>query len=388
MQSTPSMATVMKGSDTSEYPPLLDACVQRSHLVRKVGYDAQAFLAPNGGAGKGLQLRNLVGPFMESFVGFASNTSHCSGYSLVQEGAANYRLWQQISLPISLQRHKIDLFLAPYNNAPLLLPPRVELILVLHDTTMLKGFRKPDVRGRLMDFYTRCQIPPAVARSRVVLTVSEHSRSEIMRAFPKANVRVIPCTIDAKWFRPRPLSGREGYLLMVTSSAPHKNAWAAIEAYAHYANRAGSNAIPFRIVGLSAEADSYRNRLASDGIAHLVRFMPFMPEKEMRELYRDAAAVLIPSFSEGFGIPMLEGMATGTPVLSSRAASLPEVGGDAARYFDPANREEITDALETVLPDTKLREKMAGKGLVQAAIYRPDVVGRQVMAFWKEFAGV
>ena len=85
---------------------------------------------------------------------------------------------------------------------------------------------------------------------------------------------------------------------------------------------------------------------------------------------------------------MLEGMATGTPVLSSRAASLPEVGGDAAFYFDPANREEITDALETVLSDTKLREKMAGKGLVQAEIYRPDVVGRQVMAFWKEFAGV
>jgi glycosyltransferase involved in cell wall biosynthesis len=354
----------------------------------KVGYDAHALLTCDGGTGKGVQLRNLLGPFIGRFVGFASNRPNFSEYPVVQEGITNYKLWQQVSLPLSLLRHEIDLFLAPYNTAPFLLPPRVELILVLHDTIHTKGFRKSNLHGRLADFYLRRQIPLSVARSRVVLTVSEHARSEILDSFPRANVRVIPCTINAGWFCPPSNGDRKGYLLMVTSSAPHKNAWGALEAYAIYAQRARSHARPFRIVGLSKEADAYRERTAALGIAHLVSFMPFMEEPELKDLYRGADALLLPSFAEGFGIPILEAMATGTPVIAARAGSLPEVGGEAAFYFDPRSTGDIADALETVLTDMRLREQMARKGLAQADVYRPEAVGKQVVAFWKEFAGV
>lgn len=353
-----------------------------------VGYDAQAFLDPNGGTGKGLQLRNLLGPFIDSFIGFASNAPNPSGVALIQEGAPGYSVWQQFSLPASLRRHKIELFLAPYNAAPFLLPSSVDLALVLHDTILMQGFHRPNLRGRLIDLYRRCQIPPSVARSRVVLTVSEHARAEILDAFPRADVRVIPCTIGLEWFRPADLDSREGHLLMVSSSAPHKNAWGGIEAYAKYARRAGSRARPFKIVGLSREAEAYKKKLALLGVAPLVHFLPFVKESELRDLYRGAGAILFPSFAEGFGVPMLEAMATGTPVIAARAASLPEVGGDAPFYFDPASTEDITSALETVLSDRRLRGEMAGKGVVRAEFYRPEVVGKQVMAFWKEFAGV
>jgi glycosyltransferase involved in cell wall biosynthesis len=259
---------------------------------------------------------------------------------------------------------------------------------VLHDTILMKNFRKLDLGGRLRDIYRRLQIPPSVARARVVLTVSEHARSEILDAFPQASVKVIPCTVDEAWFQPASLPGREGYLLMVTSSAPHKNAWGAIEAYAGYARRAGSHPRPFTIVGLSREADAYRKRAAVLGIADLLHFAPFVNEHQLRDLYRGAAALLFPSFAEGFGIPMLEGMATGTPVIAARATSLPEVGGDAGFYFEPADTKDMTNAIETVLADDRLREQMARKGLVRAANYRPEVVRRQVTDFWKEFAGV
>jgi glycosyltransferase involved in cell wall biosynthesis len=389
-------ASSLVDEDAGEQMSLATTAQQAGYLGKtgnigsmvRVGYDAQAFLMPNGGTGKGLQLRNLLGPFIESFVGFASNAPNRSKYPLVQEGVANYRLWQQVSLPLSLTRHKIDLFLAPYNTAPLLLPPRVGLILVLHDTILMKGFRKPDLHGRFVDFYRRSQIPPSVARSRVVLTVSQHARSEILAAFPRADVRVIPCSIDAEWFRPAPLRDREGYLLMVTASAPHKNASAAIESYAAYARRAGAQARPFKIVGLSKEADPYRKKAAELGIEPMVDFLPFVTEPELRDLYRGAAAVLFPSLAEGFGIPVLEGMATGTPVIAARATSLPEVGGDAAFYFDPTNREEMAMALANVLANSRLREEMARKGLERAETFRPETVGKQVRAFWKEFAGV
>jgi glycosyltransferase involved in cell wall biosynthesis len=120
----------------------------------------------------------------------------------------------------------------------------------------------------------------------------------------------------------------------------------------------------------------------------MVDFLPFVTEPELRELYRGAAAVLFPSLAEGFGIPVLEGMATGTPVIAARATSLPEVGGDAAFYFDPTNREEMAMALENVLANSRLRDEMARKGLERAETFRPETVGKQVRAFWKEFAGV
>jgi glycosyltransferase involved in cell wall biosynthesis len=354
----------------------------------RVGYDAQAFLSPNGGTGKGLQLRNLLGPFIDNFVGFASTNPNPSGMPLIQEGASGYHLWQQVSLPTSLRRHKIDIFLAPYNTAPFFLPSHVCLILVLHDTILMKGFRKPDIRGRLIDFYHRSQIPPSVARAQIVLTVSEHARTEILEEFPSSNVRIIPCTIPVEWFDPRPIEGREGYLLMVTSSAPHKNAAKAIEAYAKYAHRAGSSARLLKIVGLSREADTYREKITELGVAPLVGLLPFVSEGELIGLYQDAAALLFPSFAEGFGIPMLESMATGTPAIAARATSLPEVGGDAAYYFDPTDVEDMASALEAVLSDEQLRQEMSRKGLSRAKSYHPEVVGRLVVEFWKEVAGI
>jgi glycosyltransferase involved in cell wall biosynthesis len=356
--------------------------------MRKVGYDAQAFLSANGGTGKGVQLRNLVGPFLDTFVGFASTEPNGSGLPLIREGFAGHNMWQQFSLPASLRRHSIDVFLAPYNVAPLLLPRHVELILVLHDTILLKGYRKPDLRGRQMDAYRRWLIPRSVARAKIVLTVSEHARSEILRAYPRTEVRVIPCSISARWFSPRSLESREGYVLMVTSSAPHKNAMGGLKGYAQYARRAGAGARALKVVGLGESAEPYRAEASALGVSHLVTFLPFISEAELLAMYHGAGALLFPSFAEGFGIPLLEAMATGTPAVAARATSLPEVGGDAAVYFDPADEVDIANVLEKVLGDPALSRSLSGRGLQRAQSYHPEAVARQVREFWQEVAGI
>lgn len=354
----------------------------------KVGYDAQAFLSPNGGTGKGLQLRNLLGPFAEQFSGFASTESSHSALSLIQEGAAGYTVWQQFSLPRSLSRHGIDLFLAPYNTAPFVLPRKTALVLVLHDMILMKDFRNASFRNRLKDVYRRWQIPASVRRAKIVLTVSEHARGEILQAFPKANVRVIPCTVAEHWYEPRPLNGREGHLLMVTSSAPHKNARRGIEGYARYARSAGAGARPLKIVGLTKQASEYAGQLRTHGVQDLVKFLSFVSEAELLALYQGASALLFPSLAEGFGIPVLEAMATGTPVIASNVTSLPEVGGDAGYYFDPEREHDIAKAIETVLGNPQLREEMAAKGRERAQVYHPKRVGRMVLDFWEETADV
>jgi glycosyltransferase involved in cell wall biosynthesis len=354
----------------------------------RVGYDAQTFLCANGGLGKGLQLRNLLGRHIESFAGFATPAPNQSGLRLIQEGASRHRIWQQMSLPNSLRRHKIDLFLAPENTAPFWLPSSVRLILVLHDVIPLQGFRQRDFKPRLMDSYLRRQIPSSVSRAELILTVSEYSRSEILRVFPNANVRVIPCTIPEVWFDPAPIEARENFLLMITSGAPHKNAAGAIAGYARYARVAGSSAAPMKVVGLSGEFELYQPLLNELGIADLVSFMPFLTEAELRSLYRKARAVLVPSFAEGFGIPLLEAMATGSPVLTSNLTSLPEVGGPAPFYFDPHKPAEIGSAINTVMNDPSLRQSMASLGLLRAQDFHPSVVSKLVDDFWREVAHV
>ena len=356
--------------------------------MRRVGYDGQAFLTRNGGTGKGAQLRTLLGPFIRQFTGFASTDPNFGDIPLIQEGLAGYNLWQQISLPRSLRRHNVDVFLASSNTAPLRLPPKIELILVLHDMIIMKGYQKPETRAWLLDGYRRRLIPASVARAEVVLTVSEYARQEILQVFPKASVRVISCTVPQPWFSSRALAGRAGHILMVTSSAPHKNAGAAIDAYVLYARKAGSGARPLKIVGLANHAYRYKLELREAGLESLVTFLPFINEEQLRSVYQEAGALFFPSLDEGFGIPVLEAMATGTPVLTSRVASMPEVGGEAACYFDPFSVEDMASALERVLSDVALCEQMAHEGLRQAQRFHPDLVGQKVTQFWKEIANV
>ena len=354
----------------------------------KVGYEAQAFLSSNGGTGKGLQLRNLIGPFVNQFVGFASSEPNRSGLAFVQEGASGYNLWQQFSLPASLRRHGIDVFLAPANVAPYLLSRKIDLILVLHDTILLQPFRSAGFKERVVNAYRRWQIPYSVKRASVVLTVSEHARGQILTAFPKADVRVIPCTIGAAWFQPKPLEGREGYLLMVTSSAPHKNAEGGMRGYAEFVKREAGKAPPLHIAGMANKAQLYRELLMRLAIIDKVTFLPYLSEAELMAQYHGAAALLFPSFAEGFGIPMLEAMATGTPVIAADNTSLPEVGGNAGRYFNPYKTAEIALALQAVLRDSEVAASMAAKGVVQASRYSPDIVEAQVIAFWRGFGGI
>jgi glycosyltransferase involved in cell wall biosynthesis len=356
--------------------------------VSNVGYDGQAFLTRNGGTGKGAQLRTLLGPFIRLFTGFASTDPNFGDVPLVQEGLAGYNLWQQLSLPGSLRRHDIDLFLAASNTAPLRMPQKTKLVLVLHDMIIMKDYQKSQTRARLLDSYRRRLIPASVSRAQVVLTVSEHARQEILAAFPTAIVRVISCTVPHAWFSPRALAGRAGYILMVTSSAPHKNADAAIDAYVLYARKAASNARPLKIVGLANHAPRFIPKLRASGAESLVEFLPYINEDELRGMYQQAGALFFPSLDEGFGIPVLEAMATGTPVLTSQAASMPEVAGEAACYFDPLSIEDMASSLERVLSDAALCERMAEDGLRRAQSFHPDLVRQKVTQFWEEMADV
>jgi glycosyltransferase involved in cell wall biosynthesis len=354
----------------------------------RVAYDARALVSGDGGTGKGMQLRNLIDSRWAQFQGYAPPAEKQRlPAGIVQGGNGRYLIWQQASLPRLLKPWRPDVFLAPYNTAPLLLPRRTRLVLVLHDLILLQSFGTTTTRARIVNGYRRRLIPLSVARSSYVLTVSEFSRDRILEHFPKARVVVIPCTIADSWFvRPHHPQRRENYILLVTAPPPHKNTARALRAYARYVTMAGPGAANLRIVGLAGAGESFPAIVRELRLNERVAFEPFVSTTTLQSLYRSAKAVLVPSLLEGFGIPVLEGMASGTPVITSRSSSLSEVGGEAVQYFDPLDETSIATSIFALSDNPALSIEKVREGYMQAAKFHPRIVHRQVDEFWFQVA--
>ncbi|MGC2402311.1 MAG: glycosyltransferase family 1 protein [Acidobacteriaceae bacterium] len=358
------------------------------HASLRVAYDGWALASGDGGTGKGLQLRNLISSRWAEFRGYAPSPKGQERIAgLIQGGSRRYLFWQQASLPRLIKPWKPDVFLAPYNTAPLWLPRGIQLLLVLHDLILMEKFKASTARMRIVNSYRRRLISPSVTRSSYVLTVSEFSRNQILKQFPFARVRVIPCTVAESWFvEPASLHERENYILLVTATPAHKNAARALRAYAHYVGMAGAGAANLRIVGLALGGEPFQKMVQELGLNARVVFEPFIPTVILQQLYRRAKAVLVPSLREGFGIPVLEGMASGTPVIASRSSSLPEVGGRALYYFDPSDEKAMAESIFELSGNPLLWSEKAREGQLQVRKFHPAIVSRQVDDFWFEIA--
>jgi glycosyltransferase involved in cell wall biosynthesis len=354
----------------------------------RVTYDAQAVVAPDQHIGKGIHLRNLLGSHIEQFVGIAPGGKQESSLPIVQSGFSNYLIWQQTSLPLMLFSLRPDVFVAPFNTAPLLFPKRTKLLLIVHDLITFEQYRNVGIRFRLLLRYWRSLTSTSIRHAFMVITVSEYSREQILQRFPKARVVVLPNSISESWYvrqNATSVRDRENYILMVSAMSPHKNIQRGLQAYSAYVSDVGLSCADLRVVGISkTNAANLQPRLRELGISDRVHFMPYLSELELQRLYRRAKALFIPSLMEGFGIPVLEAMASGTPVISSSATSLPEVGGSAPEYCDPYDATDICRVLTRVLADDDLRAGMAERGLSQAETFHPHIVQNQINRFWAD----
>jgi glycosyltransferase involved in cell wall biosynthesis len=224
----------------------------------------------------------------------------------------------------------------------------------------------------------RVLVPLAVRRSRRVIVPAESTRADLHRLLgtPRAKVDVVPqgarvpaeppATAEAE-LRRRLELGDRALVLSPSAKRPHKNlprlfrALAAIEP-----ERRPVLVVP----GYPTPHEEQLRRLAGDlGIAELVRMPPWLPASDLEGLYRAAACVVFPSLYEGFGLPVLEAMARGVPVACSNRSSLPEVAGDAALLFDPEDTGAIRSAMEKLLTDPALADRLRAAGRERAALF-------------------
>jgi glycosyltransferase involved in cell wall biosynthesis len=295
-------------------------------------------------------------------------------FRAVPETARPYSVGEQVWIPLTLVRERAHLLHEPHY----VLPPatRCRTVVTIHDCIHL---RFPQyLPGRLAHVYARTSMWAAVHKSDRILTVSDASKRDILRFFGVAagKVEVIYNAIDERFLGPpdeeRMDQIRQRYqldhpfLLYVGNIKPHKNLERLIDAFGRV-RAAGLDDLRLMIIG--DEISRYpplRQAVHRHRLDKYVRFLGFQPYDTLSAFYRLARAFAFPSLYEGFGLPPLEAMACGTPVVTSNVSSLPEIAGGAALLVDPYDPASIADGITRAVSDERLRAELIERGLARA----------------------
>jgi glycosyltransferase involved in cell wall biosynthesis len=295
-------------------------------------------------------------------------------FRAVLEPSPNYSIREQIHVPWVLRRERPDLYHAPHYVLPAAI--HCSSVVTIHDCIHLMFPQY--LPNRMAYAYARAQMWTAAHRSDCVLTVSDASKRDILHLFniPPEKIVVVYNAIDSHFSVTPPSDAvarvRERYqldhrfVLYVGNIKPHKNLVRLIEAFSEL--RTGElGDLKLLIIGDEiSKLPALRHAVHRHKLHKHVRFLGYLPDDQLAVLYRLAAVFVFPSLYEGFGLPPLEAMASGTPVVVSNVSSLPEVVGDAAVLVDPHDIDSIVDGLRSVLTNPARAEDMRRKGLERA----------------------
>lgn len=280
-----------------------------------------------------------------------------------------YSVQEQLRYPKIIS--DCDLFWSPHFNVPLLPTRAKKRLVTIHDVFHLAYWDSLSLKQKL---YAKVVYKAAVSKSDAIITVSEFSKSEILRLIdPKVEgkVHVIPNggarVREDLWI---PLEQKDRYFLYVGNIKPHKNLHRILDAFLLFLIDNSDCGFKLYLIGKQkgfiTGDNSIQELLEREPLLkHHVQFTGYVSDEELQEYYRKAYCLVFPSLYEGFGLPPLEAMSVGTPVITSNAASLPEVCGDAAIYVDPMDIESIKNAMQLVLENPSLLNEKIARGKFQ-----------------------
>jgi glycosyltransferase involved in cell wall biosynthesis len=268
--------------------------------------------------------------------------------------------------PFALGRtHGVDVLHCPTYRGPV--RSALPLVVTVHD---LAVFRHPDAFNRWTRMYSPRVVPRVLATARRIIAVSEFTRRELgeLLHVPDEKIRVVPNGVDDEFTRDGPAADGE-YVLAVGTLEPRKNLGRVVEA-------AQRNDIELRVVGARGWGGV---GVGGNG----VRWLGEVSDAELARLYRGALCVAYPSVYEGFGIPVLEAMACGAPVVTSRGTAMEEVADGAAVLVDPSDPVELAAGIARA---TAERDTLVARGLERARAFRWDAVAAATVSVYREAA--
>jgi glycosyltransferase involved in cell wall biosynthesis len=291
-------------------------------------------------------------------------------------------LYLQLAVPILARVHNINIFWSPANRLPIFLSKKISSVLTIHDVVYIKHPKTMRFFGYLLD---KLFLKSSAIRADIVLTVSQSSKDDILHygISSSSNTYVVP---NAPKKKQRTVSKLESdYILFVGSIEPRKNIHRLISAYDSLSeNLKEKNKLV--IVG----ADSWgryniHSLIKSSESCDYIKFKSNVDDNSLTSLYAHAKFLVLPSLYEGFGLPIVEAMSYGIPVLTSDNSSMPEVAGDAGYYINPLSIKSIASGLEEMMTNTTLRKKLANNAISNASRYSWEESATLLIKVFDEF---
>lgn len=306
-------------------------------------------------------------------------------------------MWTRFALPFDLYLHsqRPDVFFSPSHYGPRFSP--VKTAISIMDLSFIKFpylFAKKDLYQ--LTNWTRA----SVRKAKKIFTISKSSRNDIIETYGLGSENVVvtypgireDAGLKIKDLSMQELSKKFGikgkYILFVGTLQPRKNIEKLVEAFSLIINHKSSVG-DLSLVIVGKKGWLYEPILVSPakyGVEEKVKFLDFVENEDLPSLYRNALCFVLPSLYEGFGLPVLEAMKHGCPVITSNVSSLPEAGGDAALYFDPNSASDIANVIEKVITDEKLRQEMVKKGYNQIKKFSWEKTAKETLKVLEDLA--
>jgi glycosyltransferase involved in cell wall biosynthesis len=284
------------------------------------------------------------------------------------------QLWTVIFLPIQARQDNLDVFWGPAHAIPPFLPASVKSILTIHDLVWKFHGETMRTTSRLLESY---RMPRAINSCHQIIADSHSTRNAVIQefSFEQKRIHVIPLAprlktdSDLRKKIPENFSIKGEFSLFVGTHEPRKNLRRLLEAYAALPTRMKVK-VSLVIVGNSGWGSVKVEEWVSQlNLKDYVIILGYIEDGELAALYKQARFLVLPSLYEGFGLPIIEAMSFGTPVLTSNKSSMPEVAGDGAILVNPLSVDAITNGLTDLIGDDVLCNKLAKASLINAQKY-------------------
>ena len=293
------------------------------------------------------------------------------------EGFYRRLIWEQMVLPFFARRLGIDVTFSPANFGPLLAPAPVVLLRNALEVAAAETRLSKRLYWRALSFMTKTSL----VRCPRAIAVSDYARQAMTRGLPeavRARVEVVHHGVGGSFSPPEPGCPREDFLLTVSDIYIQKNLHRLLHALDLL--KADYPDIRLKIAGSPIDAD-YAARLhrivAERGLDDHVELLGRVQAEDLAELYRRCALFVFPSLVETFGNPLVEAMACGAPIVSADTAAMPEVLGDAARFFDPTDVAAMAACIADALGNADLRRRLSEKSLARAGAFSWEETARR-----------
>lgn len=315
-------------------------------------------------------------------------------WKIVKPHGKTYFDWEQYALPKAAKKEKLDFLHSTCNTSAI--TTHYPLLLTIHDVIYMEKIEfKGTPYQNFGNLYRRFIVPKVAQKSKLIITVSEFEKetiSEVLK-IPKEKIRVVYNAASKKFnnqYKDAQISGikqkyglPDSFILFIGNTAPKKNSKNVIQAYSSYC-RSASSPIPLVILDYSKELtlQQLRRDKSEDLISNFV-FPGFISSDELPLVYNASTLFIYPSLRESFGLPIIEAMGCGSPVITSNTSCMPEIAGEAALLINPFNPDDLTQKMIEVLGNKQLQQQLSEKGLERAKDFSWEHSAKQLIEIYE-----